>query len=264
MSQQSDKAKWDALAEMLGATVSQPEGPPPPRQESTVAPRIQLDLPPSPRKKADWDSLANDLGAQAKHRSERPAATDPSSPKETESTNDEEPSVEENPSGEYFERDVDEEEVVGDAGEALDSSARDVSAAGSATLETHAGESRVGGDVPDADRSPGPVGDRSPPRRRRRRGQQRPKEETAAERGFREDTERDVDVEQPSRPAGERRQSEHRDPGGGSKRAGHKSVPSWSEAIAVLIDSNLAGRSTRRRPGPNGGRPRGRRGGKRS
>jgi hypothetical protein len=57
---------------------------------------------------------------------------------------------------------------------------------------------------------------------------------------------------------------EPREGGSGAKRAGHKSVPSWSEAVALMIDGNLASRSTRRRAGPNGGRTRGRRGGKRS
>lgn len=57
------------------------------------------------------------------------------------------------------------------------------------------------------------------------------------------------------------------DPQGGSRGGKHRSVPSWSEAIGVVVDANIAARAERRRAGgraPSGsGGGRGRRGGRR-
>ena len=51
---------------------------------------------------------------------------------------------------------------------------------------------------------------------------------------------------------------------GGSRPASHRNIPSWGEAIGVVVDANLAMRSERKKtarpPGASrGGRPRGRR-----
>jgi hypothetical protein len=49
-----------------------------------------------------------------------------------------------------------------------------------------------------------------------------------------------------------------------SKPAGHRSIPSWSDAIGMIVASNMASHSQRRATSGNGGGPRGRsRGGRR-
>jgi hypothetical protein len=49
-----------------------------------------------------------------------------------------------------------------------------------------------------------------------------------------------------------------------AKSAAHRSIPSWSEAIGMIVASNMASHSQRRTSGGNGGASRGRpRGGRR-
>jgi hypothetical protein len=250
MSNESDKAKWDALAEMLGANVGQAEGPLPPRQETKVVPRIHLDLPPPPRKKADWDSLATNLGAEVTHQPSPPAE---SSPKEDRAP------VERRTTTRVVRTPQPSRESAwpGEAARATDESLE------SRLAEHVRQESEVEKQSLDSELTPAPDEERRPARRRRRRGQ-RQRDDSGGARSARSEAESDETFQRRSDVPPEREPSDRRELGNAAKRSGHKSVPSWAEAISLMIDGNLASRSTRRRSGPNGGRPRGRRGGKRS
>jgi hypothetical protein len=251
MSHQSDKAKWDALAEMLGARVNPPEEPRQPLQENKAIPRVHLDLPPSPRKRADWDSLATELGATSTHRPE-PTTAAPSRVPPAGGDREAVPrAFRASPQTQH--NDERDKAVAG-------------STAGPTSTEIPEESDRVtlaedGMFV--AEDSSASDAERRPTRRRRRRGQ-RQREATGAERAIRRACDSEDVEHRHADPGPQRLPAEPREGGDGAKRSGHKSVPSWSEAVTLMIDGNLASRSTRRRSGPNGGRTRGRRGSKRS
>jgi hypothetical protein len=235
---------------MLGAKVNPSEDLLPPRQETKVAPRVQLDLPHAPRKKADWDSLATELGAEATDNPELPEEAPPAISR---APMDRKPPRRPVRAPAQDWGDGPEEDEVAEA-------LPETRGVEIPSLEDSQELPDV--DLPMADPSPASDSERRP-RRRRRRGQ-RHREDAGGERSVRRDAEPEPDeLRRPDRGA-QRDLDEREESGLGTKRAGHRSVPSWSEAISLMIDGNLANRSTRRRTGPNGGRTRGRRGSKRT
>jgi len=84
------------------------------------------------------------------------------------------------------------------------------------------------------------------PRRRKRRSSQRPPDE-GGESAVSTDMEDEADDDTGDDDA----------PGGRGKKTAHKQIPTWQEAVSVIVDKNLANRS-RRGGGQRGGRGRGR------
>jgi len=288
-SEKNPKSHWDQLAAEIGADVSKEEKSLVSRPASPVVPhRKPKSSPPPERAPSDWNALAAELGATPApseppdHRRGRPGSDKPSDSADDTPRDSSE-------AADIVEPDRLESEV--DRGVAQDSTAkkrgsrrrrprRSRSKTSSKEAETaeqsvlEEAEEEIGetfepdsnGTTADGDEKEAP----SDERRRRRRRRRRPAKKTESAEPTNDAAE---PVRQPSDADADNRSHRTSDDDRDERksrptRAGHKNIPTWHEAINMIVETNIelhksqparsGSGSQRGRGRGRGGRPRGR------